>query len=163
MGSTVIHHSDLSLVAYDFWGKTYLVECQKRKLFCKEMWSIPEEKVKKSWFWFQYEILARLFISNMPVQTTHNVYESCGAESLCYWADGWRLKSFSSGSRQVEIAHRWVMTALHKAIYSAVAGRSWPWYTTLRSCLLFPAVILSWLAKSEKSRALLPCMQMTVC
>lgn len=96
----------------------------------------------------------------MPVQTPLNVYESCGAESLCYWADGWRLESFSSGSGEVEIADRWVMTALQKAIYSAVAGRSWPWYTTLCSR---PAIILSWLAKSGKSRALLRCMQMNVC
>lgn len=99
----------------------------------------------------------------MPVQTPLNVYESCGAESLYYWADGWRLESFSSGSGEVEIADRWVMTALQKAIYSAVAGRSWPWYTTLCSRLLFPAMILSWLAKSGKSRALLRCMQMNVC
>lgn len=114
------------------------------------------------WLWFQRDLLARVLLYNMPVQTPLNVYESCGAESLCYWADGWRLESFSSGSGKVEIADRWVMTALQKAIYSAVAGRSWPWYTTLCSRLLFPAMILSWLAESEKSRALLRCMQMNV-
>lgn len=90
------------------------------------------------WLWFQRDLLAWVLLYNMPVQTPLNVYESCGAESLCYWADGWRLESFSSGSGEVEIADRWVMTALQKAIHSAVAGRSWPWYTTLCSRLLLP-------------------------
>lgn len=90
----------------------------------------------------------------MPVQTPLDVFESCGAESLYYWADWWRLESFSLGGSKVKIADRWVMTALRKAIYSSVAGRSWP---TLCSCLLFPTVILSRLAKREKSKALFPC------
>lgn len=178
-----MHHSDLSLCG--LWLKKENIFCRrpKTKLFFKEMWSILLEKVTKSllkaekkqikmqmrlkhifkhklcWFWIQCGV----FLYNMPMQTPLNVCESCGAEkNLCYWADGWRLESFSSGGSKVNIADRWVMTALQKAIYSAVAGRSWPGYTALCSCLLCHAVILSWLAKNEKSGVLLPCMQMVV-
>lgn len=178
---TVIRH----FVAYELRGKTLLVEQRAQKTI--GLWRNVQHSTGKSLevpsknrkgftcssnicaacidstdSWFQLGLLAWVLLYDMPVQTPLNVYESFGAESLCYWADGWRLESFSPGSGKAEIADRWVMTPLQKAIYSAAAGRRWPWYTSLCSRLLFPAAILSRLARSEKSRALLRCMQMNV-
>lgn len=82
--------------------------------------------------WLEY------FFPTCPCRHPWMCMRAMEQKAFCYWADGWRLKSFSSGSGEVEIADTWVMTALQKAISSVVAGRSWLWCTTLCSPLTLP-------------------------
>lgn len=106
--TTVICH----FVASDWRGKTHLGEGKNKR----EMWKIPSEKVKKSFLKAvkTTSINANAAETNIHIWTvlivnpmwppgwsissqhacadTLDVYESCGAESLCYWADGWRLE-----------------------------------------------------------------------